>query len=183
MSASVLLFGILPLLAFVVIDSFAGLKTGVLAAIVFAVVEAGYTLVVYKTVDGLTVGSLVLVLVFGLLSYRSKKSIYIKLQPVFLGSNFGIVLLVMQALGKPLMVMVAEKYQYAFPEELRATMTSPELMTMVAKLSGVLGWGFLVHAGIIAYSAFKMSNWWWLIIRGIGLYVMLFACVLLARLT
>ena len=84
MNASLLLFGILPLIAFVIIDSFAGLTAGLIAGVAFAIAELIYTLVVYGTVDGLTIGSTVLILIFGFLSFKSKKDIYFKLQPVII---------------------------------------------------------------------------------------------------
>lgn len=181
MSASVILFGILPLLAFVIIDSVLGLKSGVIAAIALAIAEAAYTLVVYQTIDNLTIGSTVLVLFFGLLSLKSNNAIYLKLQPVVLGVAFGLILLVMQLLGKPLLVMMVEKYQFMVPAEFRSQISHPVYVAMLARLSGVLGFGFLIHAGLVAYSAFYMSKWWWLMLRGIGLYVMLFACVIYIR--
>lgn len=181
MSSSALLFGVLPLVIFVLIDSFAGLKSGLLAAILFAVGELIYTLVVYKTIDELTIGSTVLVLIFGFLSFKANKDIYFKLQPVFLGLLFGLVLLVMQMLGKPLLVSMTVKYQFMFPENMREMLLSPSFLEMLGRLSGVLAWGFLIHAALIAYAAFRLNKWWWLLIRGIGLYVMMFLCMLWVR--
>lgn len=183
MSASAIFLGILPLLAFVLIDSFAGLKSGVIAAIAFALAETAYTLFIYQTIDSLTVGSTVLVLVFGVLSLKSNNAIYLKLQPVVLGVAFGLVLLVMQLLNQPLLVMMVEKYQFMVPEELRSQLIHKTYLTMLARLSGILGFGFLIHAGLVAYSAFYMSKWWWLVFRGIGLYIMLFACGIYIRFT
>lgn len=175
------LFGVLPLLVFVVVDSFAGLKTGVLSAIAFALAEAAYTYYVYRELDGLTIGSLVLVLVFGLFAIKADSPLIFKIQPVVLGLGFGLTLLIMQAMGKPLMVLMAQKYQYLFPAELRERINQPFVLAMFAALSHILGWGFLIHAGLVGYAAFYMSNWWWLAIRGIGLYVMMGICVVLAR--
>ena len=70
MNASVLLFGILPLLAFVIIDSFAGLKHGILAAVLFAIAEAIYTISVYGTVDEITIASLLLSIVISIAAFR-----------------------------------------------------------------------------------------------------------------
>ncbi len=181
MNASTLLFGVLPLIVFVVMDSFAGLKSGVIAAIVLALAEAVFTLVVYKTIDEITVGSTLLVLVFGLLSYFTKKPIYIKLQPVFLGVVFGLILLVMQFLEKPLLVILMDKYQLMLPDDMQTMVSMPAFRSMLTKVSGILGWGFLVHAALVAFAALRMGNWAWLIIRGVGLYVMMFSCALIAR--
>ena len=74
MNSTTLLFGVLPLIAFVLIDSFAGLKAGIISALLFAVVEVAYSVVVYKKIDEITLGSLALVLIFGYLSYKSGSS-------------------------------------------------------------------------------------------------------------
>ncbi len=181
MSWSTLLFGILPLIIFVLIDSFAGVKAGVMGAVFFALLEMVYTLVVYGKIDEITLGTFLLVVVFGVLSYRTDNPIFFKLQPVVFGVIVGVVLLVMQALDKPLLVMLMEKYQYMFPEEARARMLDPFVVKQMARVSGILGWGFLLHAGIVGYAAFYMSSGWWLFIRGIGFYGMVFICGLLAR--
>lgn len=183
MSMTTLLFGVLPLVIFVLIDSFAGLKAGVISAVVFALLELAYTLYVYKTVDGITLGTLATVLIFGLLSYKTGSSLFFKLQPVVLGLFFGLVLLVMQFMGKPLLPLLMEKYQYILPAEMRARTSDPLFIALLKQSSLTLGWGFLAHAGCVAYAVFYMSNWWWLAIRGIGVYVMMFAAMVAARLT
>ncbi len=181
MTLSVLFFGMVPLLAFVIIDSFAGLKTGLIAGILFALAEAVYSVIAYGAIDELTIGSTALILIFGFLSFKSQKEIYFKLQPVFLGVTCGLILVVMQAFGKPLLVMMLNKYQLMIPSEMREMIMHPESMRRMAVLSGILGWGFLLHAALVAYSAFRMSKWWWLIIRGVGFYVMLFVCAMLVN--
>ncbi|HXW53511.1 MAG TPA: septation protein IspZ [Myxococcota bacterium] len=181
MDVSTLFFGILPLLVFVVIDSFSGLRAGVVAAILFALGEAVYTLIVFQTIDNLTIGSTLLVLVFGVLSLKANNAIFLKLQPVVLGLILGVVLLVMQVLGTPLMVLMVEKYQYMVPEQYRAMVVNPVYLKMLARLSGVLGFGFLLHAALVAWSAFYTSKWWWIAFRGLGFYVMLMLCVAYVR--
>lgn len=182
MNISLILFGILPLFAFVLIDSFLGLKAGLVSAIILAAAEALYTLITYGSLDELSIASLVLVLVFGGISLKSNKAIYMKLQPVFLGLCFGAVLLVMQAMGKPLLLMFIDKYDMLMPENFQRQLQQPFMREQISQLSLVLGVGFLCHAGAVAYAAFRMSNWWWLLIRGVGLYVMMFGAVIVARL-
>lgn len=181
MNISMLIFGILPLLAFVVIDSFAGLRAGIIGGILFALAEVIYSLIFYQTLDELTLGSAILVILFGLISYKRKKEIYFKLQPVFVGLIFSIVFGVMQLLGKPLLVIMLQKYQFMLPEQMRLLSTQEAMLNLLARLSGILAIGFLVHATLVAYAAFRMSKWWWLIIRGLGLYFMLFICVVVVR--
>lgn len=181
MNMTTLLFGVLPLIAFVIIDSFAGLKAGIISALLFAALELTYTLVMYKKVDEITLGSLALVLIFGYLSYRSGDSFYFKIQPVILGTLFALAFLVMQWMGKPLLLVLVEKYQYIFPENMRLQMANPAYLHFLAKASHVLGWGFLIHAGLVGYSALYLSNWWWLAMRGIGVYVMMFGSLMVTK--
>jgi intracellular septation protein len=176
-----LILGLLPLIAFVIIDAFLGLKSGLIAAILFAVAEAAYTIYEFGELDWLSIASLVLVLVFGLLSFKSNNAIYMKLQPVFLGISFGCVVLVLQILGKPILLLVIEKYGSLVPAEMQINANNPLVQKMLSQTSLNLGMGLLLHAALVAYAAFRMSNWWWLFIRGIGLYVMMGICVLMAR--
>src|SRR6185437_13048650 len=105
----------------------------------------------------------------------------IKLQPVFLGLCFGVILLVMQAIGKPLLLILFEKYQNLIPGELQNNINNPAVKILLARSSLILGFGFLLHAFAVLYAALRMSNWWWLFVRGVGLYVMMFLCIMLAR--
>lgn len=175
------LLGIVPLILFVVIDSFMGLRAGIIAAILFAIGELAYSLVVFHEIDGLTIGSTVLILFFGWWSLRANHPIYIKLQPVVLGVVFGIITVAMQLLEQPLFVVMAQKYQYLVPDEYRHVVMQPAYLNMLARVSGALGIGLLVHAALTAYAAFCLSKWWWLFIRGVGLYAMVAVCVLYVR--
>lgn len=184
MSPSVLLFGVLPLIVFVVIDSFAGLKAGIISAVLFACLETAYSIIVYKRIDSLTyitIGSLAFVAVFGWLSVKTDNPLFFKMQPVVLGIVFGFALLIMQMMDKPFFVLALEKYQYIVPEELRERMKDPFMQVVFSKLSLYMGWGLLAHAGAVAYAALSLSNWWWLAIRGVGLYAMMGAIVLFVR--
>jgi intracellular septation protein A len=178
MELNSLLMGLIPLIVFVVIDSFAGVKAGIISAIAFALLEAGYTYYTTKSFDEITMLSLFLVSVFGYLSYRYEDPLLFKLQPVILGAILGIAFLVMQFLDKPVMVLMATKYRNLLPEAMRTTLQHPFVLARLKKVSLYLGFGFFVHAGAVAYAALYMSNWWWLAIRGIGLYVVMGLCML-----
>lgn len=183
MNLTTVLFGVLPLIVFVIVDSFAGLKTGIISAIGLALAEAVYSYLYYKTIDELTIGSLALVLVFGYISYKTENSLYFKFQPVLFGVIFSVLLLVTSFMGKPILVTMMYKYQYMIPAELREKVLNPIALELMAKSNLYLGWGFLLHAGVVAYAALYLSNWWWLILRGLGVYVMMFGAMMLARMS
>jgi intracellular septation protein len=183
MDSTTLLLGVLPLVAFVVVDAFAGLKAGLAAAVIFAVLEVVYSFAFFGYLDEISLGSLVLIAGFSFVSYRTNKPIYFKLQPVALGVVFALIFLVMQWLDKPLLVMMIQKYQYVLPDNVKEMVTNPSYLILLEKISGLLGYGFLIHSALIAYSVFYLSNLWWILIRGIGIYIMMIACSILAQMT
>lgn len=181
MTTSTLLLGLLPLVIFVTVDSFAGLKAGVISAIIFSILEIAYTLIVYKQLDEISIGSLLLILLFGLISIKTNNPFYIKLQPVIMGTIIGVLFLVMQFLDKPLLLLLFKKYHLLIPSPMKENLENPFFVTILSKFSHFLGWGFLAHASAVLYSALYLSNWWWLLIRGLGLYAMMTLCMLLTR--
>lgn len=178
---SALLFGVLPLIAFVIIDAFLGLKAGLIAAIVLALAETIYSFYEFGSLDYISFISLFLVSAFAFFSYKSQNPIFMKLQPVFLGVCFGLIFLVMQAIDKPLLIVLCQKYENLIPGEVRKNLNNPEALAVLSRSSLLLGVGFLAHASAVAYAALRMNNWWWLGIRGAGLYLMMFVCLVLAR--
>ena len=87
----------------------------------------------------------------------------------------------MEVLNKPILVLMLNKYKYGLPEEAQQQLSNPFIQEALARTSFYLGWGLILHALLVAYAALKMSNWWWLIIRGIGFYLVLIACSVLGR--
>ena len=181
MNSMLFLFGLLPLLVFVLVDSFAGLRAGLVSALIFALLEACYSLYTFGEVDSLTLGSFLLVAVFGAISFWQKKSIYFKLQPFFVGVFSGVFLIVMQLMEKPVFLIAAKKYKNLFPDEMQKLLAEPFFLEILEKASWHTGSWLLVHAFCVAYAAFYLSKWWWLIIRGLGLYLSLFLATLTAR--
>ena len=183
MNKTSLLFGVLPLVIFVIIDSFFGLEEGVISALVFAFFEVAYSYYKFRKIDALTWGSLFFVGLFGLLSLYTADPLFFKLQPVFLGSIFCGVLFISQFVGQPLLVLMSKKYHHIFPPAVGRKMNHPFIVEKLKKLNLYLGFGLLLHSLAVAYAAFYLSEWWWLGIRGVGLYVVMGACVLILNLT
>ena len=76
--------------------------------------------------------------------------------------------------------MEQDKYQKILPQNQVELLLTPHMQHLMDKLSFILGWGFLVHTLIVLYAALRMSNLWWLLIRGIGIYVMMIICTVIA---
>ena len=181
MENSALYFGIIPLIAFVLIDSFMGLKAGLIAAIAFAFLESAASIYWFGGIDWLSILSLLLVLLLAYVSYRKKTAIHFKLQPVVLSIIFGMTFLITYWMGRPIMYSMLVKYQAQLPPQMQALMQDEQYIALLKLSSHYLGYALLLHAGLTAWAAFKMSNWWWVLIRGVGFYGFTILAMLIAR--
>jgi len=180
-NTAIFFLGIIPLFVFVLIDSFMGPKAGLIAAAVLAAAEAIGTYYYFGKLDMETAASLFLVLLLAGVSYQSGSTMFIKFQPVVLSVGLGGFLLVSSYMGHPLMLEMAQKYQSLVPEKQRMLLSHPRMIKTLVIMSHYLGWALLAHAGATAYGALKMSNWWWIAIRGIGFYLFAFIAMFAAQ--
>ncbi len=183
MNSSSILLGILPLLLFVIVDSFSGVKAAIITALIVAAAEVGYSLYAFGEVDWITGLSFLLIVVLGGISYWKKTSIHFKLQPVILSLVFAVTFLVTYYMGKPILLEMMDKYQALLPEQAQQMLEVPIFRELMAKVTHYCGYAFIAHAALTAWAAFKLNNWWWIAMRGIGFYVFMLGAMFLARLT
>lgn len=181
MNTTALLMGIIPLLAFVIVDSFAGMKAALLTTVLLALAEAVITYRLFGELDSVTWFSLLTVLLMALASYRFRQPIYLKMQPVVLSAIFGLVLLASFFMGHPLLYEMTIKYQDFYGPEVSGQFQRPEVIAILVQSTWTVGVGLLMHAALTAWAAMRLSNWWWLAIRGIGFYVFCFLAFIAAR--
>src|SRR5688572_376961 len=142
MNTSSLLLGILPLLVFVIVDSFTGLKYALVSAVVMALLEAALSLYFFGEIDIVTGFSFLLVLIMAATSYKTKSSLFIKFQPVILSAVIGLALLISYWMGKPLLVLMMTKYQNQMPEATREMLANPLTQEIFSLSSHYLGYAF-----------------------------------------
>lgn len=182
MNYSFLLFGILPLLTFVIIDAFLNIKAALISAIIIAIAEVIFSILVFQEIDSLTIFSLLSVIIFAFASYKMNNSIFIKFQPVVLSLIMGVILICSFLIDKPLLYEMSVKYEDFYPENIRQNLTNP-LIISILKINTIgCGIALIVHSAITGYAAIKLSNWWWIAIRGIGFYLCLFTSILFIKL-
>jgi intracellular septation protein A len=168
-----LLFGVLPLLVFVIIDSFSSLKWALISASIFAVIEALATYIIFDELDIITFFSCSLVVIFAAISYFKKTDLFFKLQPVILGSILGMALIISYLIERPLLYEMLVKYQSFMPPNIQNMIVDPFYILIYKTGTFFSGIFLILHALVTLYAALKMSKWWWLIIRGIGVYLFL----------
>ena len=158
------------------------MKYAIIGALIAAGVELIYSLYRFGGIDEFSVVSVALILLFGGLSLKFDNPLFFKFKPVLFSAISALVFLVTYALSKPLLLITLERFGDGFPEQVRAALDRPQVQLILERASLYLGFGFLLHAGAVAWVALRLNNWWWLITRSVGAYVMIFIVVFLAAL-
>lgn len=154
--------GLLPVIAFTVIEEKYGPQAGLIAGLIFGVGEIIYELARYKKVSQITWIGNGLLLGLGLISLFFNDGIWFKLQPAIMEFGMFVFLLGSWALKKPFLKIMVEKQNPEIPQ------------IMKDSLSGItfrMALFFLAHAIIATYAAFYWSTEAWAVLKGIGLTV------------
>lgn len=166
-----ILGGLLPLIVFVIADSFFGLKKGILLAIVAALLELILSLILFKTIDFFTGSSLFLICVMGVASWKMKSALLFKMQPVVVGVFFSLVFLISYIIDKPILTLMLVKYKSIFSLDVREKISNPLVLQWFDLSTLYCGLSIFAQSMLVAWAAVKLNNWWWLIFRGVGFYL------------
>ena len=183
MDWTILLLDFVPLLVFVVIDSFSNARYAVFGAVAAAGLEIGYSLFVFGEVDAFSYVYVALILLFGGLSFKFDNAVYFKFRPVAIGLALAATFLVSYAMGKPLLVIGVERYSEAIPPRFLTQLQDPQVQAALHRASLYLGFGLIAQAALVGWAALRLSSWWWLAIRNVGFYAMMTVVVLCAYFT
>lgn len=175
--------GIIPLIAFVILDSFLGIKAGLIAAIVFALIELIFSIVYFGELDLITFFSFLLVALLSYFSFKKNSATHFKMQPVVLSISFGLISLVLYFFDYPILLKFSIKYASQMPANFQTMFVREDVKLLLIKSSHYIGYAFLVHGAAILWAALKLSNWWWIVIRGVGFYLFMFVALMLARIS
>lgn len=151
--------GLLPLIAFTVIEDQYGTVAGLIAGMIFGVGEIAWELFKYRRVNRMTWVGNGMLLVLGGISLISNEGIWFKLQPALMEALFAFFLLGSLIFKKNLIAYIAEKQGQTLPEQVKARMTG---------MTFRMGLFFLFHAVLATYAAFYWSTSAWAILKGVG---------------
>ena len=116
--------GIIPLILFVIIDSFFGVKKAALATIFMGALEVIYSIYYFGEIDQLSVITLITIFLFSGFSFYFNRGIFIKLQPVIMSAFFSLSLIYSYLVEKPLLLDFALKYSHLLPRENQLMITN-----------------------------------------------------------
>jgi len=166
----VLLGGLLPILAFVVVEQIYGVKGGVIAGLVFCAGEIAWELRKTGKVQGFTILSCALIVILGALSLWEEDGVFFKLQPAIFLAVFAAVFFISSILGRPFLLELSRKQNPNLPPALADRMKGMNIR--VALL-------FVALAGLSAYAAFYWSTAAWATLKAAGLPVLMLFYVIL----
>ncbi|AHZ85191.1 intracellular septation protein A [Bdellovibrio bacteriovorus] len=154
--------GLLPVIAFTLIEEYYGIIPGLIAGMIFGLGEIIWELYRHKKVQKITWIGNGMLLGLGAISLISSEGIWFKLQPAFMEGAFAIVLWGSLIVKKPLLVYLAEQQGQQFPEIIKSRMAGITFRT------GVF---FAIHAVLATWAALEWSTTNWALLKGLGLTV------------
>ncbi len=159
--------GFLPLIIFVVADSIWGVKVGLIVAIISGIIELIFSYIKEKIVDKFILLDVGMIVALGVVSIIFNNPIYFKLKPAFIEMIFCVLLGVSAFSSINIMYAMSKRYMK------NIEFNEKQLTQMKKSLKGLF-FIFLIHTGLIIYSAFFMSEGAWAFISG-GLFYIFFA--------
>jgi intracellular septation protein len=166
---SFLIGGLLPVIAFTVIEEKYGTLAGIIAGMVFGLGEIAWEWYSARKVSGITLGGNIALLILGAISLIANEGIWFKLQPSIMEALFALVLFGTHFMRKPLLLQLAKKQGQQIP---------PHLEPALTRLGLRLGCFFLLHAGLAAWAALYWSTRAWALLKGVGFTVSLLVYML-----
>ncbi len=157
--------GLLPLIVFIIVDSFWGTEVGIIFAIIFGIFELGFIYFKEKRIDKFVIGDTFLLVALGGISILLENEIFFLLKPALLELIFCIIIGISAFSPQNIMLKMSQRYMKGIEmNELAIKQFTRNLKHMF--------WLFLIHIVMIVYSAYFMSKEAWVFISGALLYIM-----------
>jgi intracellular septation protein A len=177
MQTSALFLTLVPLIVFVVIDLFGSMKAAVVSAVAVSCALVGYFYFAFNEFDYSMVLETVLLLILGAVTLKMNNAVFFKLQPVVVGVCFALFLGWFEIFDEPYLVKIIKRMEKIIPL-MEDALKNPIMLELLSRLSWQMALLFLVHAGLVAYSAIKMRDLAWILMR-MAIYPLTVALALL----
>lgn len=156
---------LLPLLVFIIIDSFVkDVRISIISAIVFAIGQMIVTYLRLHQFDWFILVDVALITGLGVISIVLKNDLFFKLKPAVVE---GVTILFMLAL-----ILASDRFLSGyFSRYMPGTSIGPEAIGMMKTLLGWMCLYVLLHIGAVLYTAYFSSKRVWAIVSGPGFYL------------
>ena len=154
--------GLLPVIAFTLIEEYYGTLAGLIAGMVFGCGEILWEIFKYRKVNAITWIGNGLLLVLGGVSLLSSEGFWFKMQPAMMEALFALFLWGSLLMKKNLLVYLVEQQGQTFP---------PQIKGRLGGLTLRIGFFFAFHAALATWAALYWSTTAWALLKGVGLTV------------
>lgn len=181
--ALLLIVGVMPMVLYAILEAKTSLKTTIISSLgVGITIEIGLSYLLADGIDWVTVGFAIFLIIMGGIALLKGNPMYFKIQPAIVSLAMALILIGSSLVGKPLLVLMFEKYEVA----LQNMAMSPSLsrVKMIALFTSVnlsTGVAFLLHSPIMLYTALKMSKWWWVACRAVLIWIMVIMAMIYSQ--
>ncbi len=156
--------GLLPVIAFTLIEEYYGTLAGLIAGMFFGGGEIIYELIKYKKVQKITWIGNGLLLTLGAVSLFSSEGLWFKMQPAIMEAILVVVMWGSLVIRKPLLVLLAQQQGQKLPEI---------IMSRMKGITFRVGLFFLIHTVLAVWAALYWSTTAWALLKGLGLTISL----------
>jgi intracellular septation protein len=167
---SLLLAGILPVVAFTVIEEYMGTLAGLIAGMIFGVGEILWELKTQGKVEPMTWAGNGMIFVLGGVSLITQEGVWFKLQPAILEFGMTAFLWGSVLINKPFLLIMFQK-QGGVPPRISERPDADRLLHALSQafrgLTIRLGLFFAVHAVLAIWASLYWSTAAWAILKGV----------------
>lgn len=154
--------GLLPVIAFTVIEEYYGTMAGLLAGLAFGGGEIIYEWIRYRAIAKITWIGNGLLIGLGVISLISAEGIWFKLQPAIMEGCFALALWGSLFTSRSLL-------QYIL--EMQGQQPPPQLLPRLKGLTFRVGLFFAIQTALAIWAAFEWSTQNWALLKGLGLTI------------
>jgi intracellular septation protein A len=161
-----LLYSLVPLIGFWLVEKYWGLEAGIVVAIVLGIGEVAWVYWRERRWEPFSLWSAVLVIVMGIVSWQLESGKILLLKPAIIEAVFASVFIVSSIAKKPFMLLMAQK-QFG----------KVEFNSMQLRYFNGVNWRigllFLLHTMMTVYAALWLSSDAWFFAKGVLFYILL----------
>lgn len=176
MHSSLVTFGFLPVLVFLLVDTFAGKPRALWSALAAGAAQFTFSIMKDHALDFFGVAGFALLASLVFVSLRTRDDFYFKIQGPLLNAVSALALLIgWFVFHKALLLDVAAR-EIGLDKlaSLDPSLTRDSVAEMLRVLSFYLPWWLILHALATVYAAANWGKWAWAFIRVPGFVIMLF---------
>jgi intracellular septation protein A len=175
MNSSLIWFGFLPVMAFLLMSSFGGKRQALWGALVMGALEAGYSIAVVGALDYMSLLAFTILGVFVAASLRNEDDFFFKISGAVINAIQAVVMLVaFYGFHHAMLLDAAHKYLDLDKLVAANPQLNKEIITETFRLlSYQLPAWLILHALLTVYAAANWSKWAWAFVNVPGLIIVL----------